>query len=238
MGLTGGTEQSSKAVGGASALTRRRWQPPQVPRRATVSEPHGQWCTVRDMRHEARAEPLDHRTGSAGLETGEGGWHKASVLSCLPLVASIGLSPLHIQTLCGSERGLVVSTEPPDDLSCLTTSGVGRPGDGLLPVPLTGCIQMRPPSPCGGLPTPAPTCAGVGVLAGGGGGSTRCRPPLRRGRSCRPGSRSSLRPPIWRSTGPGLWARPRPRLRPAPRLRGQTLQNRTSGACSAVLWLC
>ena len=39
---------------------------------------------------------------------------------------------LYIRTLCGSERVLVVSTEPPDDLSCLTTPGVGRPGDGAV----------------------------------------------------------------------------------------------------------
>ena len=63
---------------------------------------------------------------------GAGGWHKASVSGCLPLAAPIGLSPLHILTLCGSERVLVVSTEPPDDLSCLTTPGVGRPGDGAV----------------------------------------------------------------------------------------------------------
>ena len=44
----------------------------------------------------------------------------------------IGLSPPLILTLCGSERVLVVSTEPPDDLSCLTTPGVGRPGDGAV----------------------------------------------------------------------------------------------------------
>ena len=88
---------------------------------------------------------------------GGGGWHKASVSDCLPLAAPTGLSPLLILTLCGSERVLVVSTEPPDDLSCLTTPGVGRPGDGLLPVPLTRGIQMHPPSPCGGLPTPALT---------------------------------------------------------------------------------
>ena len=43
----------------------------QVPHCATASEAHGQWCTVRDMMHEVRAEPLDHRTRSAGLETGE-----------------------------------------------------------------------------------------------------------------------------------------------------------------------
>ena len=50
--------------------------------------------------------------------------------------------------LCGPERVLVVSTEPLDDLSCLTTPGVGCPGDGLLSVPLTRCIQMHTPSPC------------------------------------------------------------------------------------------
>ena len=35
---------------------------------------------------------------------------------------------------------------------------VGRPGD-----PLTRGIPMHTPSPCGGLPTPALTCAGWGV---------------------------------------------------------------------------
>ena len=63
---------------------------------------------------------------------GGGCWHKASVFGCVPLAAPIGLSPLHILTLCGSERVLVVSTEPPDDLSCLTTPGLGCPGDGAV----------------------------------------------------------------------------------------------------------
>ena len=58
---------------------------------------------------------------------GGGGWHKASVSKCVPLAAPIGLSPPLILTLCGPERVLVVSTEPPDDLSCLTTPGVGCP---------------------------------------------------------------------------------------------------------------
>ena len=53
-----------------------------------------------------------------------------------------------IPTPCGCERVLVVSTEPVDDLSCLTTPGVGRPRDRLSPVPLTRCIQMHTPSPC------------------------------------------------------------------------------------------
>ena len=59
-------------------------------------------------------------------------WHKASVFGCLRLAAPIGLSPSHMLTLWGSARGLIVSTEPPDDLSCLTTPGVGRPGDGAV----------------------------------------------------------------------------------------------------------
>ena len=68
---------------------------------------------------------------------GGGGWHKASVSDCLPLAAPIGLSPLLILTLCGPERVLVlvVSTEPLDDLSCLTTPG--------LAVPETGCCPCR-----------------------------------------------------------------------------------------------
>ena len=67
------------------------------------------------------------------LEGGGGGWHKASVLGCLPLAVPIGLSPLLILTLCGSERVLVVSTELLDD--CLTTAGPA--------VRETGCCPCR-----------------------------------------------------------------------------------------------
>ena len=56
---------------------------------------------------------------------GGGGWHKASGSDCLPLAAPIGLSPLLILTLCGPKRVLLVSTEPLDDLSCLTQGGGG-----------------------------------------------------------------------------------------------------------------
>ena len=65
-----------------------------------------------------------------GGRGGGGGWHEAMALVCLPLAAPIGLSPLLILTPCGPKRVLVVSTEPPDDLSCLTTPGVGRLKDG------------------------------------------------------------------------------------------------------------
>ena len=79
-------------------------------------------------------EVVEGGGGGVTREVVEGGgvWHKASVSDCLPLAAPIGLSPLLILTLCGPERVLVVSTEPPDDLSCLTTPGVGRPGDGAV----------------------------------------------------------------------------------------------------------
>ena len=59
------------------------------------------------------------------------------MLVCLPLVAPIGLSPLYIPALCGSELVLVVSTEPLDDLSCLTGPGSA--------VPETGCCPCRSP---------------------------------------------------------------------------------------------
>ena len=93
---------------------------------------------------------------SPGVDIVGGIWHKASIFGCLPLAVPIGLSQLLVPALCGSGRVLVVSTEPPDDLSCLTTLGVGCPGDGLL---LTKCIQTHTPSPCGGSPTPALTGA-------------------------------------------------------------------------------
>ena len=94
---------------------------------------------------------------------GGGGWHKASVSDCLPLAAPIGLSPLHI---CGSERVLVVSTEPPDDLSCLTTPGVGRPGDSGG----GGCRDNKVYEIMVCLPTPKERLVTALGQAGGGGG--------------------------------------------------------------------
>ena len=43
---------------------------------------------------------------------GGGGVGTSLGIRCLPLAVPIGLSPLLILTLCGSERVLVVSTEP------------------------------------------------------------------------------------------------------------------------------
>ena len=99
------------------------------------------------------------------------------------------VSPPH--SLAGITLYLNIPRVPPDDLSCLTTPGVGCPGDGLLPAPLTRCIQRHTPSPCGGLPTPALTCGG------GGGGYVMC-PDTQRQRLPNPsritlGSRSTER---------------------------------------------
>ena len=98
---------------------------------------------------------------------GGGGWHKASVLGCLLLAAPIGLSPLHILTLCGSQRVLVESTEPPDDLSCLTTPGVGRPGDGAVARAIDQVHPDAHSESVPGLPAPALTCARVWEVWGG-----------------------------------------------------------------------
>ena len=135
-------------IGRGMPCNERTWQPPTImdtsESETMLLEPQGRGCIGRE-----------ERRGGGGVRRGV--WHKASALGCLPLAVPIGLLPLLIVTLCGSERVLVVSTEPLDDLSCLTTPGVGCPGDGLLPVPLTRCIQMHTRSPCGGLPTPALT---------------------------------------------------------------------------------
>ena len=114
---------------------------------------------------------------------GGGGWHKASVSDCLPLAAPIGLSPLLILTLCGPERVLVVSTEPPDVLSCLTTAGVGCPGDGAVARAVDQGHPDAHSESMQGLPTPALTCARWGVHLqddfpdrGGGGGANQLPP--------------------------------------------------------------
>ena len=80
------------------------------------------------------------------------------MLVCLPLAAPIDLAPLHLLTLCESERVLVVFTEPLEDLSCLTTRGSAVP-EMLLPMlhPDAHSESML------GWPAPALTCARWGV---------------------------------------------------------------------------
>ena len=109
---------------------------------------------------------------------GEGGWHKASVSNCLPLAAPIGLSPLLILTLCGPERVLVVSTEPPDDLSCLTTPGVGRPGDGAV---ARAVDRVHPDAHTKSMRGFADSSTDLCALGGGGGGQWLERRVVRRG---------------------------------------------------------
>ena len=79
------------------------------------------------------------------------------------LATPMGLSPLLILTLCWPERVLVVSTEPPDDLSCLTTPGVGLSQRRAV---ARAIDQVHPDvhyESMRGLLTPALTCARWGV---------------------------------------------------------------------------
>ena len=88
-------------------------------------------CCLDGVHNPHTRDSTDRTSPCGGLLVGcdtpglGGVWH---ISDCLPLAAPIGLSPLLILTLCGPERVLVVSTEPPDDLSCLTTPGVGGRG--------------------------------------------------------------------------------------------------------------
>ena len=109
--------ENNEFEGGALFTSpRTRLQGPPVNRRV----PKGRWLGT---------PTPSWGCGAWSCRAGGGGWHKAMVL------VPIGLSPLYIPTLCGSERGLVVSTEPLDDLFCLTTPGSA--------VPETGCCPCR-----------------------------------------------------------------------------------------------
>ena len=83
--------------------------------------------------------PFDN-SAALGAGGGEGGFgtRPRYLIVCLwrCLLAS---TPLLILTLCGPERVLVVSTEPPDDLSCLRCGGGGPTHPNPLP--------LDPPSP-------------------------------------------------------------------------------------------
>ena len=97
----------------------------------------GGWSALRRERPPVKA----HAWGAWGVgRGGGGGGHSVGLFAFGGAYWPLTLAhsdPLWLRTC------LIVSTEPLDDLSCLTT-----PRDGLLPVPLTRCIQMHTPSPC------------------------------------------------------------------------------------------
>ena len=98
------------------------------------------------LAHPTHHTPTHGGPPAKGTFGGGGGWHKASVSGCLPLAVPSGLSPLLILTLCGSECVLVVSTEPLDDLSFLTTpvhkGNTTRSGKPMLQTMAgRGCLQ-------------------------------------------------------------------------------------------------
>ena len=91
--------------------TRKRHQPEHRPQWPTESSDPTQHAKGR--RGDCPG-PCTETTTRRNVTQGGAGWHMASVLGSLPLAAPIGLSPLLILTLCGSECVLVVSTEPLD----------------------------------------------------------------------------------------------------------------------------
>ena len=84
--------------------------------------------------------------------------------------APIGPSPLLILTLCGSERALVVSTEPLDDLSCLR-GGKGGCGSTAPHIRLgpTLCSKKAPVALAPALRFGAEVCGTTRTPRGGGG---------------------------------------------------------------------
>ena len=117
---------SGAGGGGGQSIPRIRLQPrivgPPERQRGTLcplqSANPGNMTVRRVEQCKGPARTTCDCSATRGGAGGGGGWHEALVLVCLPLAAPIGLSPLLILTLCGPERVLVVSTEPPDDLSC------------------------------------------------------------------------------------------------------------------------
>ena len=69
-------------------------------------------------------------------------------------------------TLCGSERVVVVSTEPPDDLSCLTTLGSGSGvGGGSETQKSKSCLAPPPPPAPLSNPHPSPPSEGADTIS-------------------------------------------------------------------------
>ena len=109
-----------------AAVLRRRWghearRTRENPTSGWVmqQDPHGRWEGIQarvlhftdENKIEVEAAAEDRGAGkqssapSGSLGGGGGGWHKASVSDCLPLAASIGLSPLLIRLGRGGGGG-------------------------------------------------------------------------------------------------------------------------------------
>ena len=146
----------------------------QVTKRPTHARPgrHMQRCGGSSKETIAMIHVCYHTTAFHlrwPLSGGGGGrvWHKASVSDCLPLAAPIGLSPLLILTLCGPERVLVVSTEPQDDLSRLTTPGVSRPRDGAVARAVDRVYPDAQPESMRGFADSSPDLSALGCASAG-----------------------------------------------------------------------
>ena len=151
-----------KAVSGVSALTRKQWQSLQVPHRAAAGEAHRRRCTVRDMMHEVRAEPLDHRTRSAGIETGEvcqRTSHSPRLRVCSTWYGSGTAAPSgsHLPQGRHPPKRFLVVEAPCSGPSDAALEG-GRGG-----FPPFQCIPAPPPCPLPPCPCPPPRVSGKDV---------------------------------------------------------------------------
>ena len=130
-----------KAVSGVSALTRKQWRSLQVPHRAAAAGAHRRRCTVQDMMHEVRAEPLDHRTRSASIETGEvcqRTSHSPRLRVCSTWYGSGTAAPSGSHLPQGRhppKRFLVVEAPYSGPFDAVMGGGGGGGGHGSRPVP-------------------------------------------------------------------------------------------------------
>ena len=111
----------------------------QVPHCATAAEAHGQWCIVQDMMHEVRAESLDHRTRSAGLEAGEAcprTSHPPQLQVCSSCYGSSAAAPsrLHLP-----REGYPLKRNPMVEAPCPGPSDAASWGESNAGEPATPC---------------------------------------------------------------------------------------------------
>ena len=92
--------------------------------------------TIEELQREAQQSQIErsaHPVLAAASRLPQRGWGVGMRPWCWFACLWRRVLPVHILTLCESDHVLVVSTEPLDDLSCLTTPGSAVPEMGCCP---------------------------------------------------------------------------------------------------------
>ena len=122
-----------KVVSGVSALTHRLWQPP---RNAPQCRRH--MGSGVQMMHEVGAEPPDHRTRSAGLETGDACQRTSHFFE----VGGGGVSPFQgINGWCPSRTHAVEALRAPTSVGPFPCTAIIG---GLFPTPFSSARLCQP----------------------------------------------------------------------------------------------